>query len=255
MSKATETPGTELDETLNGGAGNGEGGEGGAPVAATEFEIDGAKYSVDDLKAALKAAGDYEQLLPEFTRKSQSLAEASKKLEQLEQITKKPGEETVTNPAIEQAKKVLREQIGVITAEDLKPILDVVQAIQAQRENQVLESVSDTLSKKYDGSHGEPKFDVTKIAEAVKGDPSKAVYVQVGDQYLVDLEQTYKRVNGGFWDKVPEFKQPQVVRTERGAGTRTAPLPEGQGKAATDEEKVASAIAFFREAAPAGGGE
>lgn len=253
----------ELEHALAGdegtgdsGAGNGEGnggtgaGEGGESAAATKFAIDGQEYSVDQLKEALKAAGDYQQLLPEFTRKSQLLSEVQKKLGALGQLDEKAADSSKPNdPRMEQARKILKEQLGAVFAEDLQPILELVNALKAQREDAALHDVADSLADKYDGSHGEPKFDVVKVAEAVKQNPQLAVYVAVDGQYLVDLEQTYKKVNATFWDKVPETKAAPVLRTERGAGTRTA-APTGTKKAETDEERVASALDYFRSAAP-----
>lgn len=263
MPQPNETPGEGLEHKLDGdGSGNGDGGAGAGAGASTEFEIDGHKYSADDLRAAIKAAGDYEQLSPEFTRKSQELSEAKRLLEEYGKVGKKPNEPE-TNPAVEQARKILREQIGVIFADDLKPILEVIQRAQAQQEDQVLEAVGTELSKKYDGSHGEPKFELAAVAKAAKENPALISYVQVGTdangqpQYGVNLEQTYKNINSEFWDKVMsgEMKPPTVVKTERGAGTRSAPTPQGDKRPESDEDRIASAAQFFREAAKTGPGE
>jgi hypothetical protein len=188
-----------------------------------EIEIEGQKYTIDQIKEAIQAAKDYQYLVPEFTRKSQRLAELERQLETLQTAQQKIEED----PAKVEAKKVLKE-LGFLTGEDLEQkITDVKEEIH-------LEKVLDYLEKKYDGSHGEPPFDRDAVMEfALK---------QFGDQDRIDLEYVYKKLHADFWDKLPTPEK-KVVKTERGGGKTEFALPKkkisfepkGEGEVSVEE--------------------
>lgn len=244
--KNNPTPGGEgSDDNPGGDAGDGKPTDGGA--APTEIEIDGQKYTPEQLKEALKLSQDYEHLVPEFTKRSQALAEYEKlgKLDDIKKIIAAPSD---GNPQIEQAKKILKEQLGVVTKDDMdklmKEIKEIKESGSAREENAQLESVSKDLSAKYDGKKGEPAFKIDEIAKAVQKNPNLAVYVQVNGQFLIDLEQTYKRIHGDFWDKLPEIKT-KVVKTERGSQIQTKNSSKTK-PAETEKERIDAAVDFFK---------
>jgi DNA repair exonuclease SbcCD ATPase subunit len=188
-----------------------------------EIEIDGQKYTIDQIKEALQAARDYQYLVPEFTRKSQRLAELERQLETLQAAKEKVAED----PAKAEAKRVLKE-LGVPFLEDLEQkIADVKEEIH-------LEKVLDYLEKKYDGSHGEPPFDRDEVMDFALR--------QFGDQDRIDLEYAYKKLHADFWDKLPTPEK-KVVKTERGGGKTEFSLPKkkitfepkGEGEVSVEE--------------------
>lgn len=258
MADPNLTPGTDGGEDTNlggGEGGNAPAGEGGGnqPTPVTEFEIDGQKYSADQLKEAIKAAGDYQHLVPEFTKKSQLLSklgvntpeDIDKKMKEIDEAAKGGGKSE--DPKVTEARKILREQLGVVTKEDIQSVFDFIASMKSAEEDRQLQEAAGALSSKYDGSHGEPKFDVVAIANSVKAKPELAVYVQVDGQYFVDLEQTYRRVYAEYFDKVSGFKA-KPIKTERGAGHQTVSQPVKK-EAETEGEKIQSAVDFFKEAA------
>lgn len=173
--------------------------------AIQEIEIDGKKYTLEQLKEALQAARDYQYLVPEFTRKSQRLAELERQLAELQKAQAKVEED----PAKAEAKRVLRE-LGFLTADELD------QKIQEVREEIQLEKVCDYLEKKYDGSHGEPPFNRDEVFEYV--------LKNMADQERVDLEYAYKKLHEDFWGRMP-IPEKKVVKTERGGGKTEFSLP------------------------------
>ncbi len=235
------------------GSGDNPGGEAGdgkptdEGAQPTEFEIDGQKYTPDQLKEALKLSQDYKYFVPEFTKKSQALAEYEKlgKLDDIKKIVAAPSN---GNPQIDQAKKILKEQLGVVTKEDVEQLMNEIKEIKESgsiREgNAQLESVNKFLAGKYDGKKGEPAFKIEEVAKVVNNDPNLAVYVNVNGQFLIDLEQTYKRIHGDFWDKLPEIKA-KVVKTERGSQIQTK-TPSNSKIAETEKERTEDAVNFFK---------
>ncbi len=242
-------PGGEAGDNPGGEAGNGKPTDdgGGKP---TEYEINGQKYTSEQIQEAMKYSDDYQHLVPEFTKKSQALAEYEKlgKLDDIKKILETPSN---GNSQISEAKKILKEQLGVVTKEDMEEALkDIKEFKKIQTETQEklqLDAATKTLSEKYGGKKGEPAFKIEQIAKAVKENPALAVYVQANGQYLIDLEQTYKKIYADFWDKIPEFKA-KVLKTERGSQVQTK-TPSKEKKAETEEERVQSAIDFFKASA------
>lgn len=259
LNNPTPTPGGEGE-----GAGTGEP-QGGqqpqaTPATPTEYEIDGQKYSADQIREAFKSMKDYQAFVPEFTRKSQVLAELKKAGlidDQGNPVQKKNEEQPaggdqdlLQNPQAKEVVKILK-QLGFITkeeAETLKKEIDTFRSsYQQQIDEQKLDEVSKTLAAKYDGKKGEPKFDLEEIRQAVAKDASLVRYIpdpQNEGNYLVDLEATYRNVHADFWNKIPDLHG-KVPKTERGAGPQGT-TPSRNKKPETEEEKIADAVDFFK---------
>ena len=91
-----QDPNLNNGDAVNGGAGNDGGiqsppeGDGKETAPAATVTIDGKEYSIDQVKANLQKAVDYDNLLPDYTRKSQKLAE----IEKAKESTQAPQERT-----------------------------------------------------------------------------------------------------------------------------------------------------------------
>lgn len=176
-------------------------------TAENYIEIEGQKYTIEELKDLMQKAKNYEHLLPEFTRRSQRLAELEKKLE-----TSENPEDRVRAEAI----KYLRENLGLVTKEDLDNFMNqLVTGLQTYiTETQKLNEAVAYLEKKYDGTVY-PRFDF----EAVR----RYIRQKYGDKIpeIVDLEDEYLAMNKEFFEKLPqklsEVKKTSVP-TERGIG-------------------------------------
>lgn len=173
------------------------------------YEIEGQSYKLSELKDLLQKAKHYEHLLPEFTRRSQELAELKRKLES---SSKQLGE-NVEDEVRRQALNYLREQLGLVTKEDLEGFLQqLVSSVQTYIEEQnKLQRAIEYLEKKYDGTFF-PKFDYEKLKEFLvqKYGEDKANWPKT-----IDLHLEYLDMNREFFEKLPEFQRKAVV-TERG---------------------------------------
>lgn len=218
----------------------------------TEYEIDGQKYSADQIREAFKAHHDYQALVPEFTRKSQAFAKALQAglIDEQGNPVQKPAPEQPSaddltqNPQAKEAVRILKE-LGFITKEEAdawkKELESFKSTYQTQLDEKTLTEVNATLSAKYDGKKGEPKFDLDQIRQAITANPELIVYDAQGN---VNLDLTYKNVHADFWQQIPDMRQ-KVVRTERGGGPQST-SPATRKKAETEEEKIADAVEFFK---------
>jgi hypothetical protein len=205
----------------------------------------------------MKASKDYESFQPEFTRRSQLIAELVKKgiIDERGQLVTKPADQQsnspfANNPQAQEAVKILKE-LGFITKEEAdnikKSIDELKTGYQSERENAQLTAAAKTLEEKYSGKSGEPKFDLQEIRTAIQKNPQLISYVDDGNgNFLVDLDQTYKNVHADFWGKIPEMRA-RLVKTERGSGPQTT-TPTTQKKAGTPQERVDEALSFFKNA-------
>ena len=184
---------------------NGELGEEGASPASQpeELEIDGKKYTKEELEDALRVREDYKSLLPEFTRRSQRLSELEKQLQTVQQ-SQKPEDEK-----LQEAKRILKEQLGVVTKEDLEQIQQAIRN-ESQADVQLQKAVSD-LEKKYTGEKGEPKFDYNELKSSMI---EKYGYDKANWPPTVDLEYEYWDLHRDYFSKLPEIKS-KVEPTER----------------------------------------
>ncbi|GIW67906.1 MAG: hypothetical protein KatS3mg096_774 [Candidatus Parcubacteria bacterium] len=206
-----------------------------------EIEVLGKKYSnMDEL------AEDYKRLYDEFQKRIQ---------EQTQQTTQEttPSDE-YDDKTLQEAKRVLREKLGIIFADDdrIKNLSEKVQAFEEfmtlvyeemmkQRDEMVIES----LAKKYDGTHGEPKFDIEDIRQKVKQNPDLVVWVKVGDEFYPDLEATYKKIYAHHWES-KSLTKPIPTKTEKGISSREIEeiLPQ---EPKTREEKIKYTEKFFEK--------
>jgi len=196
LSPEEEAPGEEAEE-----------------VAPQEIEIEGRKYTVDELKELIQKARNYDHLLPDYTRKSQRLAELEKKLAE---------SASPEDRAKAEALKYLRENLGIVTREELQNLLaDFAQRLEdmlAQKEK--LNRVIDYLSKKYDGTTF-PKFDYEKLREYL--------YRKYGEDKSawppeIDLEYEYWQMHRDFFERLPETIKKRAVPTES-KGVPTSIIP------------------------------
>lgn len=194
----------------------------------------GKRYS--NLKDLAK---DYERLYQEFQERN------TKK----EEVNKNQSDEEY----LKEAKRVLKERFGLLFSDDdtVKSLTEKVQEFEGfmnmvyeEMMRQRDEVVIDGLKKKYDGSHGEPKFDLEDIKKKVQENPNHVVWVRVGDEFYPDLEATYKKIYSHHWEsKTPT--RPSVVKTESGLSRKEieATIPT---EPKTYEEKVSQIEKFFK---------
>jgi len=177
-------------------------------IEPKEYEIGGKKYTEEELLEALQAREDYQHLLPEFTRRSQRLAELEKQIAQIQQQPNVSEDEKLA-----ETKRLLKEQLGVVTREDLERIIADIQDFY-QGDIQLQRAVAE-LEKKYSGANGEPKFDyeqlkdylVQKYGEDKENWPDN-----------IDLEYEYWDMNRDYFSQIPKVKS-AVAQTERRSST------------------------------------
>jgi len=182
---------------------------------AEEIEIDGRKYTKDEINEALAAREVYKSLLSEFTRRSQKLAELEKQLQTVSQSSKPEDEK------LQEARRILKEQLKVVTQEDLEQAVEAIR--NEKRADAQLQQAVSALSEKYSGEKGEPKFDYNKIKQALRekyGEDSK------NWPPTIDLEYEYWDLNRDYFSRIPEIKS-KVEPTERSG---SAPFTLGKKK-------------------------
>jgi hypothetical protein len=152
----------------NGGQSGGQGQPGGA--APQVFEVDGVKYTPDQIKEFATRSGDYDRLNGEFTRKSQLLSDPDKLIEfaRSQWPEKFPAQPAATPSQEEQEKQQaiqLLQSLGVVTKDQAEVMAQKkVEEVMAQREaDQFVASEIGRLSKEWDGKDGKPKFDPKEI--------------------------------------------------------------------------------------------
>jgi len=178
------------------------------PEEPKKYTIDGQEYTEDEILEALQAKEDYQHLLPEFTRRSQKLAEMEKQLAQIQQQPNVPQDEK-----LEETKRLLKEQLGVVTKDDLEKVISDIQNFY-QGDVQLQKAVAG-LEKKYSGANGEPKFDYDKLKNYLvqKYGPDKEAWPD-----NIDLEYEYWDMNRDYFSRIPKVKS-AVARTERRSST------------------------------------
>ena len=169
---------------------------------------DGTKLTESQIQEALQAREDYKYLLPEFTRRSQKLSELEKQVAAVQQQPNVPQDQK-----LEETKRLLKEQLGVVTKEDLTKVIQDVQNYY-QGGLEVQKAVS-TLEKKYSGANGEPKFDYDQLKDYLV---QKYGEDQSNWPDNVDLEYEYWDMNRDYFSSIPKVKS-QVAHTERRSST------------------------------------
>lgn len=136
---------------------------------------------------------EYNNLVPEFTKRSQKLKEYEAKLNQNDQSKSEPKEEEDFEAEIERRRlKKELSQVGIADREYVDKGLEEIRQMLTQREAEEkamqlenfqrvsFKTANDSLSKKYDGLDGKPKYDPQDIAKfldeegiSMPNDPSK----------------------------------------------------------------------------------
>lgn len=193
------------------------------------FELpDGRKVDALTLSKEWK-----ENFYPEFTRRSQSLAEYRKREEELKATSEDEARKTVNES--DKLKDVPVEVKEAIIA-TVKPYLEQLKQQEEERMNQErsqeqLKKELDGLEKKYDGKNGLPKFDRNKVLLAMK-DPTnrifdpEAKYIDMNKEAHNDylIKQALKQQGGSLKTEsttgdhsTPESKTPQTWADARRA--------------------------------------
>lgn len=193
------------------------------------FELpDGRKVDALTLSKEWK-----ENFYPEFTRRSQALADFRKREEQLK-ATSEDEARTVVNEN-DKLKDVPQEVREAIIA-TVKPFIEDMkkqeeERMAAERTQEQFKKELDGLETKYDGKNGLPKFDRTKVLMAMK-DPSNRIYDpeakfiemnrEAHNDYLI--KQALKQQGGGLKTETttgdhsqPDSKSPQTWQEARRA--------------------------------------
>lgn len=177
-----------------------------APQQSDGIEYNGKRYTareIDELERAAMRQDDY-------TRKTQALAAEKAEIERLraeieKQKSIKPESSNPEQDFLrQQEKELLRKQYGVVTKEDLEEELKKIQEgykkefetremSQLQEKAQVeLDKAIKSLSTKYDGLDGKPKFEFEQARQFLldNGIGGKSI-----NSYEKDLENAYFLMN------------------------------------------------------------
>ena len=197
-----------------------------------EIELsDGTKVKESQIQEALQAREDYNYLLPEFTRRSQKLAELEKQVAQVQNQPNVPQDQK-----LEETKRILKEQLGMVTKDELQKMIGDVQSFY-QGDVQLQKAVTN-LGKKYSGESGEPKFDYDQLKDYLV-----QKYGDNQDSWPnnIDLEYEYWDMNRDYFSKIPKVKS-AVARTERRSSTpfslekkRIKFEPTGKGEVSAED--------------------
>ncbi len=163
-----------------------------------KFKVGDKEYTADEIEELNQIKDDYNHLLPEFTRKSQRLAD-------LEKQSKEPQVEP--NADIEETRKILKEELGVVTKDDLQKFQEEIQS--QQQADQQLKKVVSQLDKKFSGDRGEPKFSYPDLEVFIQ-----EKYAQTGYPTNIDIQAEYFDMNQEFYSQLPKVKA-NVAQTER----------------------------------------
>jgi hypothetical protein len=177
---------------------NGQPQPGGAAPVVLEFE--GQKYGIEELKGLLKAKTDYDQLQPEFTRRSQILSSpdkfrefGSKQFPDL--FPTQPGQLTDEEKAVEAAKAEARK-LGLVSKDEVEKLAEQkMNALLEQREaDRFIASELERMSKEWDGTDGKPKFETKAVLEfaAKEGLPIEEAFWKMNRSALLDWHASQK---------------------------------------------------------------
>lgn len=141
--------------------------------AATEtFTIDGQQLTADQVREALKAKTDYEQLQPEFTRKSQLLTDPEKLWDFASKQFPDRFKAPPTTPPVPPTPQEAQLDAFITAARQRGQLMTREEAQQMWAEQRELDELTNTfrteigsLSKEWDGADGKPKFDLNAVQE------------------------------------------------------------------------------------------
>jgi len=172
-------------------------------VEEEKIRIGDKEYTKDEIEKLIEKARNYDYLLPEFTRRSQRLAELEKQLR---------ASASPEDKAKAEALKYLRENLGLLTREDLQEFMtsfaERLEGYLAEKEK--LQDVVKYLEQKYPGGTL-PKFDYEKLRNYLY-----EKYGQDKSQWpeTIDLEYEYWQMNRDFFERLPETLKKRIVPTE-----------------------------------------
>ena len=157
----------------------------GETTAKELYELpDGRKVDASTLSKEWK-----ENFYPEFTRRSQRLADIDRKSTETEARNKKTAEESISqNKLLENVDPSVRDAIVQIVSPVIQEALSQKEKVEEQkRSNEAFDKRISELEKKYPGGDGMKKFDRLEILKAMQS-PANEIY---------DPEVLYQRLH---WD-------------------------------------------------------
>ena len=183
---------------------------------------DGREVTADDLYKE-----HTEKLLPEFTRRSQKLAEYEKARTETEARNKRTAEESIAqNKLLENVDPSVRDAIVQIVSPVIQEALGQRDKAEEQkRSNEAFDKRLSELEKKYPGGDGMKKFDRMEILRKMQ-EPANEIY---------DPEVLYQRLH---WDSYLDAQIKSAMKGKSG-GTTTeststeAPKNPGETKPPT----------------------
>ena len=202
----------------------GEGGEG--EPSSQPVEIDGKKYTTEELKGLLEKAGQYDSLQPEYTKVTQDLA----KLERTEKERIEKEGRTVEQKDLDSA----ADKAFELLAPRIEKLFIKLQSKEGQSRD--LNARMKELEKEIDGKDGRPKFvpaDVIKYAadNDLGGDP------------LDIYEKMFREVLRDFYRKQGIQAKPKPIFSEKsGVGVH---LPKGKDLTKMSKEDFKKAAVDF----------
>jgi predicted NAD-dependent protein-ADP-ribosyltransferase YbiA (DUF1768 family) len=155
------------------------------------FELpDGRKVDASTLSKEWK-----ENFYPEFTRRSQKLAEIERANRETETRNKKTAEESISqNKLLEDVDPSVRDAIVQIVSPVIQEALSKKdKEAELKQSNAAFEKRLDDLTKKYPGGNGLKKFDKIEILREMQK-PTNEIY---------DPEVLYQRLN---WDSFLDYQ-------------------------------------------------
>ena len=195
---------------------------------------DGREVTADDLYKE-----HTENLLPEFTRRSQKLAEIERKEAETQERNKRTAEQSVSqNKLLEDVDPNVREAIVQIVSPVIQEALKAKdKEIEKARSQEAFDKRLLELEKKYPGGDGMKKFDRLEILREMQK-PTNEIY---------DPEVLYQRLH---WDSFLDAQIKAAMKGKSGSvkteDTSTeAPKKPGETKSPTTWSK-ASENAFHR---------
>jgi hypothetical protein len=170
-------------------------------------EVNGEKLTKDQLAELVSKGKDY-------TQKTQTLADKEREIAKKEEELKQANLTQEERTKIESEKAYL-EKLGYKPADVMRKEWEAEQ--RQQKASEALNAQLTTLSEKYDGSDGRPKFD------------SKQAIIEGRQQGIYDPEAWYfkKHYNELIdWGIKQARKGPKGTFTERGMSRGSKPTPE-----------------------------
>lgn len=207
----------------------------GTDKQVTEFTLaDGRKITQEDILDALDKKDKYGQLLPEFTRRSQELAELKKPKTESSDKTEdqKPAATDGGKQLSPQQLQVLQElkDLGVAFSSDIEKQLDdklagiepkiASRAASMTAVQNQLQTAIEQLEEDYDGTEGKPKVEGKKVLEFIVNNPNtdKSPLEIAKYLYMDDFIKFEAAKMGG---------KPSLPATEdAGSGASTPPTPK-----------------------------